>query len=177
MSKLPTCVWYYGKDEPLPEQLSLRAGPLSLVLEDGDLRYIRLGDREILRRVYVAVRDRNWGTVLPRLTHRRIEQDGTSFRVTYDCEHQQGDVDFFWHGTIAGNAQGTITFTMEGWARSTFLRNRIGFCVLHPIRECAGQPCRVEQGSRRRARDGRPGIAPRRAREHREGDPSPPRNG
>ena len=28
-------------------------------------------------------------------------------------------------------------------ARSTFLRNRIGFCVLHPIRECAGARCRL----------------------------------
>jgi hypothetical protein len=25
------------------------------------------------------------------------------------------------------------------------LRNRIGFCVLHPMRECAGQPCTVEK--------------------------------
>lgn len=29
---------------------------------------------------------------------------------------------------------------MDGVARSTFLRNRIGFCVLHPIKECAGRP-------------------------------------
>ncbi|MDX2033805.1 MAG: hypothetical protein SF339_24225, partial [Blastocatellia bacterium] len=36
----------------------------------------------------------------------------------------------------------TIRFTFEGEARSTFLRNRIGFCVLHPA-ELAGQPCRA----------------------------------
>ena len=28
--------------------------------------------------------------------------------------------------------------------KAAFLRNRIGFCVLHPGRECAGKPCRVE---------------------------------
>ena len=33
---------------------------------------------------------------------------------------------------------------MDGVARSTFLRNRIGFCVLHPIHECAGAACRIE---------------------------------
>jgi len=27
---------------------------------------------------------------------------------------------------------------------AVFQRNRIGICVLHPIAECAGQPCRVE---------------------------------
>ena len=33
---------------------------------------------------------------------------------------------------------------MDGAARSTFLRNRIGFCVLHPIHECAGAACQIE---------------------------------
>ena len=28
-------------------------------------------------------------------------------------------------------------------AKKSFLRNRIGICVLHPIIECAGKPCRV----------------------------------
>src|SRR5438128_1130651 len=141
MSLLPTRVLYYGKDEPLPVRRALRAGPLSLLYEEGDLRYIRLGDREVLRRVYVAVRDRNWGTVPARLSNVRIESDGDSFRVSYDVANRQGEIDFAWQGTITGDARGTITFTMEGEARSTFSRNRIGFCVLHPIRECAGQAC------------------------------------
>ena len=33
---------------------------------------------------------------------------------------------------------------MDGEARSTFHRNRIGFCVLHPM-SCAGVPCRIEK--------------------------------
>lgn len=142
--KLPKRVLYYGIDEPLPEQIPLRAGPLSLVYEAGDLRYIRLGEREILRRVYVAIRDRNWGTVPPRLTNLRKEILPDSFRITYDVANQQGEIDLAWKGTITGDRSGNLIFTMEGEARSTFHKNRIGFCVLHPIRECAGQPCAVE---------------------------------
>ena len=142
---LPKRVLYYGVDEPLPEQVPLRAGPLSLVYEDGDLRYIRLNDREILRRIYVAIRDRNWGTVLPRLSNVKMEISRESFRISYDVENKQGEIDFFWKGTIAGDEGGSIRFSMEGVARSTFLRNRIGFCVLHPVRECAGHPCTIEQ--------------------------------
>lgn len=142
---LPQRVLYYGVDAPLPERTALRAGPLSLAFEEGDLRYIRLPGREILRRVYVAVRDRNWGTVTPRLSNLRQQIAADSFRITYDAENQQGEIDFFWQGTITGDADGTITFRMDGRARSTFLRNRIGFCVLHPARECAGRPCVVEQ--------------------------------
>ncbi len=141
----PKNVLYYGREEALPEQRVLRAGPLSLVYEEGDLRYIQYGDQEILRRVYVAIRDRNWGTVLPRLSNVQIEASSDAFRVQYDVENKEGEIDFFWKGTIEGSAQGTITFSMDGVARSTFMRNRIGFCVLHPIRECAGKPCVVEK--------------------------------
>jgi hypothetical protein len=34
---------------------------------------------------------------------------------------------------------------MDGVARSTFRRNRIGLCVLHSMKECAGQPVSVEK--------------------------------
>jgi hypothetical protein len=142
--ELPKRVLYYGVDQALPEQIPLRAGPLSLIYEEGDLRHIRLGDHEILRRVYVAVRDRNWGTVLPHVSNVKMEIARESFRIAYDVENKQGEIDFFWRGTIAGDEGGNISLTMEGVARSTFLRNRIGFCVLHPIRECAGRPCTVE---------------------------------
>lgn len=141
--KLSKQVLYYGKDEPLPEQTELRAGPLSLVYEAGDLRYIRLGRHEILRRVYVAIRDQNWGTILPVLSNIQMDIKSDSFRISYDVENKQGDIDFVWRGTITGDAQGTISFSMEGEGRSTFRRNRIGFCVLHPM-ECAGAPARIE---------------------------------
>lgn len=142
---LPQNVLYYGKEEALPEQRMLRAGPLTVVYEEGDLRYIRYGDQEILRRVYVAVRDRNWGTILPRLSNVQVEARADSFRIRYEVENKEGEIDFFWKGSIEGDAQGSITFSMDGIARSTFMRNRIGFCVLHPIKECAGKPCVVEK--------------------------------
>ena len=153
MSQLPLSVLRYGKDEPPPEQTQLHAGPLSLIFEAGDLRYIRLGDHEILRRVYVAIRDHNWDTILPEISNIQVESNGDAFRITYDVTNKQAalspdsvgaDVDFFWKGTIVGDTDGTVTFTMDGEALSTFRRNRIGFCVLHPM-ACAGVPCRIEK--------------------------------
>jgi hypothetical protein len=141
----PRNVLYYGDDRPLPERRHLRAGPLTVVYEDGDIRYVKFGTREILRRVYVAVRDPNWDTVLPRLSNVVIESTADTFRISYDVENIAAGIDYFWRGAITGGADGTITFSMDGEARSTFRRNRIGFCILHPIEECAGQPCRVEK--------------------------------
>ena len=79
-----------------------------------------------------------------RLSNIREEIKDNSFRVIYDAENKQNEIDFFWQGTIIGEANGTITFTMKGEARSTFLRNRLGFCILHPIQECTGQECIIE---------------------------------
>ena len=109
MNQLPRSVLHYGKDEPLPEQTQLCAGPLSMIFESGDLRYIRFGDHELLRRVYVAIRDHNWDTILPQLSNLQIEQDDDTFRITYDVTNKGADVDFFWQGTITGDANGTIT--------------------------------------------------------------------
>jgi hypothetical protein len=135
-------VLYYGHEQELPEQEELRAGPLQLIFEQGDLRYIRLEDNEILRRIYMALRDRNWGTAPARLS--RVEKDiaEDSFLIRYHADHIRDEIDFAWNGELRGDPDGKITFSMEGIARSTFWRNRIGFCVLHPA-NLSGCPAEV----------------------------------
>jgi hypothetical protein len=123
----------------------LRAGPLSLIYEAGEIRYIKLGDREILRRIYLSVRDHNWATILPEVSNLDAQVSDDAFRISFDAQHKMGCVDFFWKGTVLGDAAGTITFSMNGLVRSTFRRHRIGLCVLHPIRECAGNPAVIER--------------------------------
>ncbi|MGD9712653.1 MAG: hypothetical protein AB7V46_11365, partial [Thermomicrobiales bacterium] len=112
-------------------------------LEGGDLRYVRLGDVEIVRRLYIAIRDRNWGTIPPVYTRFDLLDEGDHFRIDLAAEHLSGDVDFAWTGSIEGHANGTISYSMEGTPRKAFLRNRIGFCVLHPS-DLAGVSARAE---------------------------------
>ena len=145
MKVLSKNVIYHGREEPLPQRVALHAGPVSLFYEEGDLRYLRLGNREIIRRIYAAVRDRNWGTIRAKLTNVDVVDRRDSFRIFYDAEHREGDVHFTWRAEIVGEATGRIVFTMDGQARKTFMKNRIGFCVLHPIAECAGAACRVQR--------------------------------
>ncbi len=144
--KLSKNVQYYGKDELLPKQIDLQAGPLNLFYEAGDLRYIKFGDKEIIRRVYVAVRDHNWDTVIPVLSNVRMNIANDSFNINYSVSNIQDNVDFLWEGNIIGKPDGTITFSMDGVARSTFWRNRIGFCILYPM-EYAGADCEIEHVS------------------------------
>ena len=122
----------------------LRAGPLRLVFDRGELRWIRLGEREVLRGIYVAVREEGWATVPAELEDLEIEAEPESFRVRFRALHRRGGVRFDWEGRVEGGPDGRIAFRMSGAAGSTFRRNRIGLCVLHPAEECAGRACIVE---------------------------------
>ena len=122
----------------------LRAGPLRLVFDRGELRWVRLGEREVLRGLYVAVREEGWATVPAQLEDLEIEAEPEAFRIRFRARHRRGGVSFDWVGRIQGGTDGRITYTMDGAAGSTFRRNRIGFCVLHPAEACAGRPCIVE---------------------------------
>ncbi|NLF38103.1 hypothetical protein GX586_01570 [bacterium] len=142
---------YGSADEP-NQRLDLRAGPLAMVFEPGTtfLRHIKLGDVEVVRCIYAAVRDATWATVIPHLSNLTCEQARNSFKLSFDvsCTRSSGsgkdDIDFTWHGVITGDASGTVRFEFDGEAHTTFKRKRIGVCVLHPIATCAGKPCTVE---------------------------------
>jgi len=135
---------YSGGEAPRPIQL--RAGPLTLLFEPRTafLRHIRLGDHEVVRAIYAAIRDHNWSTILPQVTIHEQDIKSDSFRITFDCACRRGGIDYFWKGTVIGDATGRIQFTFDGESRSDFQRNRIGICVLHPIAECSGRAVTVE---------------------------------
>lgn len=125
--------------------IEVRAGPLTLLFEPETafLRHIRLGDHEVLRAVYAAIRDQNWSTVLPKITLHTREVGADSFRLQFDAVCQRGAVDYRWTGTVTGDAAGRIQFSFSGESRSDFQRNRIGICILHPIAECFGKAVSV----------------------------------
>jgi hypothetical protein len=123
------------------EPREFSAGPLHVLLAGGDLRYLTAGREELVRRIYVAVRDANWNTVEPRITNVRATQepDESGFRIEYDAEHVGPGVDFAWHATITGRwelhgatGRAEVDFELDGVARSTFQTRRTGFCILHP---------------------------------------------
>ncbi len=132
-----------GTGEALPEYIILRAGSLTMRYEAGTLRNIRLGEHEIVRGIYAAVRDQNWGTVPVKLHDVKLDNHADSFRLTFTSEHVQDDIHFIWKGTIQGDANSSIQFSFDGEALSSFKRNRIGFCVLHPM-SVASLSCEVE---------------------------------
>jgi D-apionolactonase len=133
-----------GQPAAAPPYVPLRAGPISMFYDpaSGFIRHLRLGNREVLRGIYVAVRDHNWGTVPGVLRELRSKFGHDHFELDFEMTHRRDSIHFVWRGTVRGAADGTVRYDLDGEARSAFRRNRIGFCVLHPIRECAGTSAR-----------------------------------
>ncbi len=112
--------------------IMLQAGLLQAEFDNGGLRAIAYNGIEIVRGIYAAVRDQDWGTVAPLLSDLAISQDVGKSITRFTCRHIKDEIDFEWEGDIELASDG-IRFDFKGRARSTFLKNRIGFCILHPM--------------------------------------------
>ena len=97
----------------------LTAGPATLLLDGGDIRYYRGGTAGRFSRVYVAVRNEEWETlpaeVSPVQVHRGA--DG-SVRASYQATATAGPIEFSWAGTIELDPAGALTYRMDGSAGS-----------------------------------------------------------
>ena len=124
-----------GRRHEPPAQVVLRAGEVTATLDGPDLRGVQLHGRELVQRIYVAVRDEGWGTVPGVIGDLRVEQADDSFRVEFTSRHRQGAIDFEWRAIFSGDAEGTLSCSMDGVAHSAFRYAKIGFNVHHPLLE------------------------------------------
>ncbi|MBV9390555.1 MAG: hypothetical protein JOY96_01545, partial [Verrucomicrobia bacterium] len=134
----------FGTDEPVEPPRLLKAGPLTVELEAGNLRYARYYGHEMIRAISFVVRDTNWGTYAPRIEDLDIQEGPESFRVCYNAVAGGQDQKFSYAVNIEGKADGSLQFAANGIADTDFLTNRTGFVVLHPIDGVAGAPCQIE---------------------------------
>ena len=117
----------------------LQAGPIRMKFIDGELRYLKVGEKEIVRRIYFAVRDSRWDTVVPVFTRIAVQKQPHSFTISLSAVCKNDVADYTWNGEITGTAEGKITFTAGGQAEMNFQAPRIGFCVLYGAESLAGQ--------------------------------------
>jgi D-apionolactonase len=141
---LPEKIRQTGTTDEDSDELLLNAGQLRMNFIRGALRYISSVNKEVIRMIYTAVRDRDWLTLTPLITDQKIVKEENSFKISYRSLYQNERIQFSADYVVEGRGDNTIIFTMEGVALQSFEKNRIGFCVLHPIEECAGINCIIE---------------------------------
>lgn len=118
---------------------AVRAGRVRALVDGAVLRDVQVAGVEVVRRISVAVRDADWGTVPGVLGSHDLQVDDDAFRLTFTATHRAHDLAFTWQGTVEGRPDGTLSFRMDGRAEAAFAYNRIGIVVLHPP-SFAGQP-------------------------------------
>jgi D-apionolactonase len=133
-----------GTEQPDVIGRILSAGPLSVELDNGNLRYLRVGGVEVLRGLAFLVRDENWGTCRPTLSELVIDQRADSFSVSYraSCKHAGQELSV--EARIEGRSDGSLEFTGAATPVNDFLTARTGFVVLHPLKGVAGHAVEVE---------------------------------
>ena len=123
--------------------MKLKAGILDMLYENGNLRFISAGGNEILRMIYPAVRDRNWLTIVPEITSEQITRNTDSFRIKYSCIYKGDRISLKADYELTGKNDNSITFEFTGEITEASEKNRIGFCILHPVEGCAGEDCTI----------------------------------
>ena len=143
LSALDRATIWHGSHGENNRQIALRAGKLSMVYENGNLRYLSAGKNELIRMIYSAVRDKDWLTIDPVISGEKFDIKSDSFKIEYECLYRSGEIDFSASYRIEGHSDSSLAFSFEGVALKTFEKSRIGFCILHPVEGCAGHPCLI----------------------------------
>ena len=136
-------IMLFGTEQAVAPPKVLRAGLLTVELENGNLRYIRYRGVEVLRAVAFLARDKNWATYGPSIGNLKIGQGPDNFTVSYEATCKDANQELRYRAAITGRADGTLRFEAEGRAVTDFLTNRVGFIVLHPLEGVAGAPVEV----------------------------------
>ena len=113
-------------------------GPLNFDYDGGALRRISLGEVEVIRGIAYLVRDRDWGTLVPKISNERIEATRISYQARFESKGAAVRV-----AVVIDFAEG-LNFTATATAEGDFETNRAGFTVLHPITGVAGARVIVE---------------------------------
>jgi len=129
----------YGEWRKAPALAMLHAGPIRMKFQDGELRYLYVGEKEIIRRIYFAVRDNRWDTVKPELSDVKIQQAENSFTITFKGTCKNDIADYSWTGEMTGTPEGKITFRTTGQAGMDFKSPRIGINILFGAESLGGQ--------------------------------------
>lgn len=129
----------YGAPRPKSVSQWLQAGPVRVKFADGELRYLHVGDREIIRRIYLGVRDKAYDTIMPQFAKIEVKQTAAGFQIEMEASCRGDTADYSWKGSIHGLAEGKIIFRVSGTPKTAFKSPRVGFCVLFGAEALAGQ--------------------------------------
>ncbi|SHI29143.1 hypothetical protein [Wenxinia saemankumensis] len=131
-----------GTEAPRPQVVRYAIGPVSFEWIDGGLHAIRYGDAEMISAITFPVRDRDWGTLVPRLSALSEKRAEGALRLRWTATWSSGCATLTADLSVEAGPQG-LTVLGRGRSDGAFETNRAGFTVLHPV-GASGCPAVVE---------------------------------
>jgi D-apionolactonase len=121
----------------------LVAGPLTLEYSEGSLWNISNGSEEVIRRIYLVFQDINWTSRPFEIKDEIWEVSDRSFRAKIKAQGSHDAKDLSVELEITGSESGEITYGFNASTAVSFMRNRLGLCLLHPVAGLAGRDCEL----------------------------------
>ena len=121
----------------------LFAGPLTLEYSEGSLWNISNGSAEIIRRIYLVFQDINWTSRPFVIKDENWEVADRSFSAKIKAQGSHDAKDLSVELEITGSESGEITYGFSASTAVSFMRNRLGLCLLHPVAGLAGRECEL----------------------------------
>ena len=147
-----------GTEQPDVPGRVLKAGPLSVEFDNGQLRYLKVNGVEVLRAIGFLIRDKDWGTATPAISNLKIDQRADSFSVSFHAVIRVGNQQLAYDAKIEGAKDGGLEFTGTALPKTDFLTARTGFVVLHPLKGVAGHPVDIEHVDGRKVKGNFPEL-------------------
>ena len=97
-----------GTEQPDVPGRILKAGPLTVEFDNGQLRYLKVNGVEVLRVVGFLIRDKDWGTATPAISDLKIDQRSDSFSVSFHAEIRIESQQLSYDAKIEGTKHGKI---------------------------------------------------------------------
>jgi D-apionolactonase len=121
----------------------LVAGPLTLEYSEGSLWNISNGSEEVIRRIYLVFQDINWTSRPFVINDENWEVADRSFSAKIKAQGSHDAKDLSVELEITGSESGEITYGFSASTAVSFMRNRLGLCLLHPVAGLAGRECEL----------------------------------
>jgi hypothetical protein len=121
----------------------LTAGPLTLEYSEGSLWNISNGSEEAIRRIYLVFQDINWTSRPFVIKDEDWQIADRSFSAKIKAQGSHDAKDLSVELEITGSESGKITYGFSASTAVSFMRNRLGLCLLHPVAGLAGRECEL----------------------------------
>jgi len=143
-SAIPKSIVLCGTEQPDVVGRVLKAGPMQVEFDNGQLRYLKVHGIEVLRAIGFLVRDENWGTYIPKISALDVDERKDGFSISFHAVCSRRGQEIAYDAAIEGRADGSLAFSATATPKTDFLTARTGFVVLHPLKGVAGQPATAE---------------------------------